>query len=83
MDLARNTTNAIEFFEKGIAGDIETLKRLFGDEYVQHNPHVPDGKEAIFGFFEGSDGTLSPVTVHQAFADGDLTVAPGGIRRMG
>jgi predicted SnoaL-like aldol condensation-catalyzing enzyme len=75
MDLARNTMNAIEFFDKGIAGDIETLKRLFGDEYIQHNPMVPNGIEPIFGFFKDSDGTLGNVTVHQTISDGDLTMA--------
>lgn len=75
MDLARNTMNAVEFFDKGIAGDIETLKRLFGDEYIQHNPMVPNGIEPIFGFFKDSDGTLGNVTVHQTISDGDLTMA--------
>ena len=75
MDLARNTMNAIEFFDRGIAGDIETLKRLFGADYIQHNPRVPNGTEPIFGFFKDSDGTLGNVTVHQTISDGDLTMA--------
>ena len=75
MDLARNTMNAVRFFNTGIAGDIETLKALFGDEYIQHNPRVPNGIEPIFGFFADSDGTLSKVVVHQTIADGDLTMA--------
>ncbi|WP_371170662.1 nuclear transport factor 2 family protein [Aliiroseovarius sp. 2305UL8-7] len=75
MDLARNTMNAVRFFDTGIAGDIETLKELFGDEYIQHNPMVPNGIEPIFGFFKDSDGTLSNVTVHQTISDGDLTMA--------
>lgn len=75
LELARNTMNAVRFFDTGIAGDIETVKELFGDEYIQHNPDVPNGKEPIYGFFEGSDGTLSKVVVHQTIADGDLTMA--------
>ena len=75
MDLARNTMNAVEFFARGIAGDVETLKRLFGDEYIQHNPMVPNGVEPIFGFFKDSDGTLGNVTVHLTISDGDLTMA--------
>lgn len=75
LNLARNTMNAVRFFDTGIAGDIETLKELFGDDYIQHNPDVPNGKEPIFGFFEDSDGTLSEVIVHQTIADGDLTMA--------
>lgn len=75
LELARNTMNAVRLFDTGIAGDIETLKALFGDDYIQHNPDVPNGKDAIFGFFEGSDGTLSEVIVHQTIAEGDLTMA--------
>lgn len=75
LDLARNTMNAVAFFARGIAGDIDTLKRLFGEDYIQHNPDVPNGKEAIFGFFKDSDGSLSNVIVHQTIADGDLTMA--------
>ncbi|KIC36457.1 hypothetical protein RA27_22140 [Ruegeria sp. ANG-R] len=75
MDLARNTMNAVRFFDTGIAGDVNTLKELFGAEYIQHNPMVPNGIEPIFGFFKDSDGTLGNVTVHQTISDGDLTMA--------
>lgn len=75
LELARNTSIAAEFFSKGIAGDIPTLKRLFGEEYIQHNPRVPNGIEPIFGFFKDSDGTLGDVTVYQTISEGDLTMA--------
>ena len=75
MDLARNTVNAVEFFARGIAGDVGTLKRLFGDEYIQHNPKVPNGIEPVLEFFGDSDGTLGNVTVHRTISDGDLTMA--------
>ena len=75
MDLARNTVNAVEFFARGIAGDAETLKRLFGEEYIQHNPRVPNGIEPILGFVRDSGGTPGNVTVHLTISDGDLTMA--------
>ena len=74
-ELTRNADNAKVFFERGIAGDVETLRRLFGDEYIQHNPHVPNGKEPIYAFFSGGDGTLNKVVVHQIIAAGDLTMS--------
>lgn len=74
-DLARNKEMATDFFAKGIAGDVATLKRLFGEEYIQHNPQVPNGIEPILGFFKNSDGKLSNVTVHQTVSEGDLTFA--------
>lgn len=74
-DLARNAKIATEFFAKGIAGDVETIKRSIGDEYIQHNPKVPNGIDAILGFFKDSDGTLGNVTVHRTISEGDLTFA--------
>ena len=30
----------------------EAINLYVGDEYIQHNPHVPDGKEAYIEYFE-------------------------------
>lgn len=31
----------------------EAAQRYIGDEYIQHNPHLPDGAEPFVNFFEG------------------------------
>jgi predicted SnoaL-like aldol condensation-catalyzing enzyme len=31
----------------------EASKKYIGDKYIQHNPHVPNGAEAFYGYFEG------------------------------
>jgi predicted SnoaL-like aldol condensation-catalyzing enzyme len=54
----------------------EAAKRYIGDRYVQHNPHVPNGAEAFYGYFEGffKDHPNSRVEIKRVLADGDLVV---------
>ena len=68
-DLERNKQTVIDFFEKGFAGDHEVLDSLFGEEYIQHNPNVPNGKEAVLGFVQSAGIS---VEVKQIMAQGDL-----------
>ncbi|WP_208976417.1 nuclear transport factor 2 family protein [Polycladidibacter hongkongensis] len=70
--LERNKSNVKAFIEQGFAGDKKLLASLFGDEYIQHNPMVPNGKEVILGFLEKGG---FPATIHQIVAQGDLTFA--------
>ena len=30
----------------------EAIEKYTGDEYIQHNPHVPDGKKGFIEYFE-------------------------------
>ncbi len=52
----------------------EAARRYIGDRYIQHNPNVPNGAEAFYGYFEGffRDHPQSRVTIHRVIADGDL-----------
>jgi predicted SnoaL-like aldol condensation-catalyzing enzyme len=52
----------------------EAARLYIGDRYIQHNPHVPNGAEAFYGYFEGffRDHPQSRVTIHRVIADGDL-----------
>src|ERR1700733_4627932 len=54
----------------------EAAKKYIGDHYIQHNPHVPNGAEAFYTYFEDFFKThpQSHVVFSHIVADGDLVV---------
>lgn len=55
--------------------DVETADReCFGESYVQHAPHVPDGRDAVISFFTARVEKYpeSSIEIKRAAADGDL-----------
>ena len=52
----------------------EAARLYIGDRYIQHNPNVPNGAAAFYGYFEGffRENPQSHVTIHRVIADGDL-----------
>jgi predicted SnoaL-like aldol condensation-catalyzing enzyme len=52
----------------------EAFERFGGDKYLQHNPRVPDGKDALIGFitphFKANPDAKSEIK--RAVAEGDL-----------
>lgn len=53
MNIQANKENAIAFYKMAYEGNPKSAVELFvGDEYIQHNPHVGDGKDAFVAYFE-------------------------------
>ncbi|WP_305985976.1 nuclear transport factor 2 family protein [Roseibium sp. MMSF_3544] len=77
-DLEQNKQNVTAFYEM-MFNDCrprEAIETYAGADYIQHNPHVGDGKEAFIAYFEemaaGYPGKR--VVIKRAFAEGNHVV---------
>ena len=51
-DLTTNKQNAIEFYRMAYLGEPTRAVELYvGDDYIQHDPLVGDGKDAFIDYF--------------------------------
>lgn len=76
--LEENKRNVISFYEM-MFNDCEPAKAIesfAGDVYIQHNPHVGDGKQAFVEYFEkmAAEYPGKRVEVKRAFAEGNHVI---------
>lgn len=86
--LQKNKENAIAFYKMAYEGAPQKAVELFvGDEYIQHNPDVGDGKAPFIDYFDRmqreypnksirfvravAEGELVALHTHQNWPEGD------------
>lgn len=76
--LERNKKNVMAFYDLMFnqCQPAEAIEKYAGEVYIQHNPHVGDGKEAFIAYFDKMAQEYPGKRVHfkRAIAEGNLVV---------
>jgi predicted SnoaL-like aldol condensation-catalyzing enzyme len=75
MNLKQNKNNAIAFYRTAYLGEPAKAVELYvGEDYIQHNPEVADGKGGFISYFERMQREYPEKSIEfvRCIAEGDL-----------
>jgi predicted SnoaL-like aldol condensation-catalyzing enzyme len=76
--LERNKRAVMDFYDLAFnqCRPADAIEKYAGDKYIQHNPHVADGKEAFIVYFDKMAKEYPGKRVHfkRAFAEGNCVI---------
>ena len=75
MNLERNKENAIAFYRTSYEGSPEQAVELYvGNDYIQHNPDVADGKGGFISYFQKMQNEYPEKSIEfvRCIAEGNL-----------
>ena len=75
MNLKQNKENAIAFYKTAYLGEpAKAIELYVGEQYIQHNPDVADGKEGFIAYFERMQHEYPEKSIEfvRCIAEGDL-----------
>ena len=78
MNITANKENAVAFYDLMFnrCEPAKAIEKFVGDVYIQHNPHVGDGKQAFVEYFElmAKEYPGKKVEFKKAIAEDDMVV---------
>lgn len=75
QNLEKNKQNAVAFYRMAYLGEpAKAVTQFVGDNYIQHNPAVGDGKQAFIDYFDEMHRDYADKSIEfvRVIAEGDL-----------
>ncbi|MBG0831477.1 nuclear transport factor 2 family protein [Planomonospora sp. ID67723] len=71
---ARNRRLAVHGFTEFAAGNVDVLRTLLHEDFIEHSPGNPSGREAFIAFMAGAPVARARLDLKRVIADDDYAV---------